>query len=157
MSGGFHVPTPNLRQAWRCVKRRLSDECQGRSGESLGGSSFSVVGRFFSYFFRFSDTWKWWFGRLFSFTIGWFLGSMLPPKLPSFLLAKKACPLTKKVSTQISCWKSSRSSFFETRKKQQLQPALKKNIHPPKTNMTMEIPPFENVFPIEKVDFPMSC
>ena len=26
-----------------------------------------------------------------------------------------------------------------------------------KTNMTMEIPPFEDVFPIEHGDFPMSC
>ena len=28
---------------------------------------------------------------------------------------------------------------------------------PPKTNMTMEDPPFEDVFPIEHGDFPMSC
>ena len=27
----------------------------------------------------------------------------------------------------------------------------------PKTNMTMENPPFEDVFPIENRDFPMSC
>ena len=27
----------------------------------------------------------------------------------------------------------------------------------PKTNMTMETPPFEDVFPIENCDFPMSC
>ena len=26
-----------------------------------------------------------------------------------------------------------------------------------KTNMTMENPPFEDVFPIENGDFPMSC
>ena len=30
-------------------------------------------------------------------------------------------------------------------------------IYPPKTNMTMEHPPFEDVFPIEHGDFPMSC
>ena len=28
---------------------------------------------------------------------------------------------------------------------------------PPKTNMTMENPPFEDAFPIENGDFPMSC
>ena len=28
---------------------------------------------------------------------------------------------------------------------------------PPKSNMTMENPPFEDVFPIENGDFPMSC
>ena len=28
---------------------------------------------------------------------------------------------------------------------------------PPKTNMTMENPPFEDEFPIEHGDFPMSC
>ena len=28
---------------------------------------------------------------------------------------------------------------------------------PPKTNMTMENPPFEDVFPIEERHFPMSC
>ena len=28
---------------------------------------------------------------------------------------------------------------------------------PPKTNMAMEHPPFEDVFPIENGDFPMSC
>ncbi len=28
---------------------------------------------------------------------------------------------------------------------------------PLKTNMTMETPPFEDVFPIENGDFPMSC
>ena len=28
---------------------------------------------------------------------------------------------------------------------------------PPKTNMTMENPPFEDVFPIDNGDFPMSC
>ena len=28
---------------------------------------------------------------------------------------------------------------------------------PPKTNMTMENPPFEDVFPIEDADFPLSC
>ena len=27
----------------------------------------------------------------------------------------------------------------------------------PKTNMTMENPPFEDVFPIENGDFPMLC
>ena len=27
----------------------------------------------------------------------------------------------------------------------------------PKTNMTMENPPFEDVLPIENGDFPMSC
>ena len=31
------------------------------------------------------------------------------------------------------------------------------NTIPPKTNMTMEHPPFEDVFPIENGDFPMSC
>ena len=31
------------------------------------------------------------------------------------------------------------------------------DIHPPKINMTMENPPFEDVFPIEHGDFPMSC
>ncbi len=30
-------------------------------------------------------------------------------------------------------------------------------VTPPKTNMTMENPPFEDVFPIETGDFPMSC
>ncbi len=30
-------------------------------------------------------------------------------------------------------------------------------ITPPKTNMTMENPPFEDVFPIEIWDFPVSC
>ena len=30
-------------------------------------------------------------------------------------------------------------------------------VYPPKTNMTMETPPFEDVFPIEHGDFPMSC
>ena len=29
--------------------------------------------------------------------------------------------------------------------------------YPPKTNMTMEHPPVEDVFPIENVDLPMSC
>ena len=29
--------------------------------------------------------------------------------------------------------------------------------YPPKTNMAMEHPPFEDVFPIENEDFPMSC
>ena len=28
---------------------------------------------------------------------------------------------------------------------------------PPKTNMTMEHPPFEDVFPIKHGHFPMSC
>ena len=28
---------------------------------------------------------------------------------------------------------------------------------PPKTNMTMENPPVEDMFPIENGDFPMSC
>ncbi len=28
---------------------------------------------------------------------------------------------------------------------------------PPKTDMTMENPPFEDVFPIEHGEFPMSC
>ena len=32
-----------------------------------------------------------------------------------------------------------------------------KTTTPPKTNMTMETPPFEDVFPIENGDFPMSC
>ena len=30
-------------------------------------------------------------------------------------------------------------------------------VPPPKTNMTMEHPPFEDAFPIENCDFPMSC
>ena len=31
------------------------------------------------------------------------------------------------------------------------------DVHPPKTNMTMENPPFEDVFPINNGDVPMSC
>ena len=31
------------------------------------------------------------------------------------------------------------------------------NVPPPKTNITMENPPFEDVFPIENGDVPMSC
>ena len=31
------------------------------------------------------------------------------------------------------------------------------DVHHPKTNMTMQNPPFEDVFPIEHGDFPMSC
>ena len=31
------------------------------------------------------------------------------------------------------------------------------NYPPEKTNMTMKNPPFEDVFPIENCDFPMSC
>ena len=34
---------------------------------------------------------------------------------------------------------------------------LPTNMYPPETNMTMENPPFEDVFPIENCDFPMSC
>ena len=30
-------------------------------------------------------------------------------------------------------------------------------VTPVKTNMTLENPPFEDVFPIESRDFPMSC
>ena len=30
-------------------------------------------------------------------------------------------------------------------------------VTPPKTNMTVENPPFEDVFPIENRNFPMSC
>ena len=37
------------------------------------------------------------------------------------------------------------------------QSSLHAEIPPPKTNMTMENPPFEDVFPIENGDFPMSC
>ena len=33
---------------------------------------------------------------------------------------------------------------------------MKQYFSPPKTNMTMEDPPFEDIFPIENVDFPMS-
>ena len=32
-----------------------------------------------------------------------------------------------------------------------------KKIHPPKTNMSMENPPFEDILPLENGDFPMSC
>ena len=35
--------------------------------------------------------------------------------------------------------------------------AAMEDLHPAKTNMTMEHPPFEDVFPIENGDFPMSC
>ena len=31
------------------------------------------------------------------------------------------------------------------------------HIHSQKSNMTVENPPFEDVFPIENGDFPMSC
>ena len=30
-------------------------------------------------------------------------------------------------------------------------------IYTPEINMTLENPPFQDVFPIENVDFPMSC
>ena len=39
-----------------------------------------------------------------------------------------------------------------------LHKAVNKHGYPPKkTNMTMEHPPFEDVFPIENGDFQMSC
>ena len=36
-------------------------------------------------------------------------------------------------------------------------PKIHRRIYPSKTNMTITNPPFEDVFPIENGDFPMSC
>ena len=50
----------------------------------------------------------------------------------------KSLPVTPKVDLVMLCWKIW-------------------HVTPLKTNMTLENPPFEDVFPIENGDFPMSC